>query len=260
MTTGREVAKRGAGGKTLAPAIVAAIGRPSLVLLEQHRGELDLAWEYDDYDDDGKLVHRRWPPGRVDEYTKLVPENECRAVIAELDAALAPATYDQAKALARTVMGRYAKRDLYDIDIFLFELTRAFGEAPADLGREASDRLRAKVFLANVGDVKAVLDPLVAEREGARFQAKRHLAEHERRRIEAAKPKADVVTPEQVAAIHEKYGHTKMAADARAEKERRREPSLSQLAMRKRTNEAAMETFRRTHPGVLPEEQAVETG
>ena len=245
MNPGREIAKQGVGDAAKAPAVVAAITRPGLVVFERHRGELSLGYEYDEYDDSGKLVARCWPPERVDKYTKLVPEDACRALIAELDAALSPALYDQAKALARTVMGRYAKRDLYDPDIFVFEMTRVFGEAPADLGREASDRLRAKVFLANVGDVKGVLDGLVRERKDALAQVKRHLDEHERRRAAAAEPEPDRVTPEQVSAILEKSGGRKDLDEAEARAKAERPVPEWSRRMRERANAAAMETVGR---------------
>ncbi len=244
MTQGTAVAKRPVAGKAKPPAVVAAISEARLELLERHRAELDLGWEYDDYDDSGELIARRWPVGRVNEYTKLLPEKTCRALIAELDAALAPALYDQARALAMTVMGRYTKRELYDFDIFLFEMTRVFGEAPADLGRQACDQLRTKVFLVNAPDVKIILADLVQEREDARTQARRHLAERERRRAEAAKPEPDVVTPEQVAAILERGGHRAMVAEMEAEKKRPK----TRAPIHQRAHDAAMEQFRKDHP------------
>lgn len=238
MSQGRAVAKRDAIPKNT-PAVVEAIRRPSLEAFERHRGDLNLGFEYDDHEDKGDLVTRRWPPGKVDKYTKLVPEESCRTMIAELDEALAPAIYDQAKALARTVMGRHTKRELYDPDIFVFELTRVFGEAPADLGREAADQLRTMRFLPNVGDVKGVLDGLVRDRELARNQARAHLAEHERRRSEAAKPEPERATCEQIDAILEATGVRRMMNEAAAEKPR---PKCAGPVHR-RAHDAAMEAL-----------------
>lgn len=240
MNQGTAVAKRPAG-KAKAPAIVAAIERPNLALFEHHRGALDVGFEYDDFNDKGKLWTRCWPPGNVDKYTTLVPEGDCRALITELDAALVPAPYEHAKALTRIIMGRYAKRDLYDPEVFLFEITRVFGEAPADLGREATDRLRTNVFLPNVAEVKIMVDRLVQGRVSARRQAERHLAEHERRRAEAAAPPPDRIPPEQVEAVLKTSGVRKMIDDAEAERERPR----PRAAIHDRAHEAGMATLRR---------------
>lgn len=240
MTQGTAVAKRGTGGAAKPPAVVAAIPKAGLKVFKAHRADLDLGWEYDEDDGSGKLVTRVWPVGRVDEYTKLVPEETCRAIIAELDAALVPALYGQAKALAMTVMGRYTKRDLYDIETFLFELTRVFGEAPADLGREACDRLRTNVYLPNTADAKIVLDALVRERRNARSQVERHLAERERRRAAAAEPKPDVVTPEEAAAILEESGLRQDLDDAAAA----RQKPKRRLPIHQRAHDLAMEEIR----------------
>ncbi len=243
MTHGTAVAKRDAEGK--APAVIAAIRAPGLVVFEKHREDLLLGWDYDELDAAGKLVPRRWPARPVSEYTKLIPVGACHALIGELDAALAPAVYGQAKALARLVMGRYTKRELNDPEIYVFELTRVFGEAPADLGREACDRLRIRVFMPNAAEVKIVLDGLVSERANARAQAKRHLAEHARRRAAAAKPKPDVVTPKQAAAILEDSGVRKDLDDAEARAKAGQPVPGYAIRMRERTAAAALETFNR---------------
>ncbi len=192
-----------------APAIVAAIATPAMAVCGRHEFELD-AWEVS-WTDAGDVEQREMRPPRAPrKHDKLIPVSECRAIIAEVDAALRLAPYHEARALARTVMGRYSKRDLFDPGIFVFELTRVFGEAPADLGREAADQLRTARFLPNTADVKILLDGLVRERSWKRGQAKAHLAEHERRRAEAAKPEPEQVTPEQAAAILEASGMRKM--------------------------------------------------
>ena len=92
--------------------------------------------------------------------------------------------------------------------------------------------------------------------------------EHERQQLheiemalsaKPAEPEPDVVSPEQVAAILENHGHQKMMDEATAERERKRQPSPSQLAMRERAHEAAMETFRRGRGGQVPGEARAET-
>lgn len=176
------------GNAIITPAVPAE--GPKLEAFRCHEGELT-TWEYESTDENGRPVTRLNPLPVIDRYTRLIPETECRAIIAELEAALTPAHYDQARTLARTVIGRYPKRELIDPDIFVVEMTRVFAEAPADLGQQAADALRFHRFLPNVGDVKAVLDPLVDERRAALNQARRHLAEHQRRKAETAKPKPE---------------------------------------------------------------------
>lgn len=174
--TGREVSK-------------VAINVPKLEAFRRHESDLT-TFEYDGTDDNSRPVTRLYTMPRVEQYTKLITEAECHIVIAELEEALKPGRYDQARRLARTLIGRYASRDLFDPDVFVMEITRAFEEAPADLGQRAVDAMRSLRFVPNVGDVMAALSPLVQERQRALDQARRHLAEHERRKAESAQPKA----------------------------------------------------------------------
>lgn len=169
---------------------VAPIAPPSLETFRRHESNL-VTWDYEETDDRGNLVTRFYPLPRVDRYTRLINEADCRAIIAELEAALQPADYDQARALARQVIGRYSRRELIDPDVYVVEITRAFAEAPADIGQKAADRLRSLRFLPNVGDVTAALSPLVAERRRALDQVRRHLAEHQRRQATASAPKPE---------------------------------------------------------------------
>lgn len=164
-------------------------GKPvsELTLEAFKRNETELtSFSYDGTDDAGRPVARLYPLPEVNRYTDLISEAECLAIIVELEEALQPALYDQARTLARAVVGRYPRRELIDPNVFIFELTRAFAEAPADLGQVAANSLRTSKFLPNVGDVIAALEPLVKERRRALDQARRHLAEHERRRAEQA--------------------------------------------------------------------------
>ncbi len=140
-------------------------------------------------------AHRKHVEPAVDQRADMRVPQPMEAHAWELtqdhEAALTLAHYDQARTLARTVIGRYPNRELIDPEIFVVEMTRVFAEAPADLGQQAADDLRFLRFLPNVGDVKAALDPLVDERRAALNQARRHLAEHQRRKAETAKPKPE---------------------------------------------------------------------
>jgi len=173
---------------------------PGLALFKKHRVAVT-AGEYDHEGNDGKITTRMWPMERIDEYTRLIPKVECLGLIAELAASLVVAHYDQAKKLTETILGRYAKRDLYNTKTFIFEMTRVFAEAPADLGQKACDQLRDRKFLPNVGDVTEILKPMVDERTRALGQARRQMTEHERRE---ANPKPQPPTPEHRKAMAEK--------------------------------------------------------
>ena len=160
---------------------------PALEVVQRHSGAL-LSFEYDDQDESGKPVVKQWPLERIGPNTNLIPKADCRACERELEDALVPANYDQARDLARRVMGRYPRRDLNDPDVFVVELTRVFAEAPADLGDKAADALRSCKFLPNVGDVTAALKPLVEDRRRSLHQVRLHWAEHERRAGKRAPP------------------------------------------------------------------------
>lgn len=169
-------------GKEIATPAVPIEG-PKLEAFHRHEDKL-MTWEYEGTDENGRPVTRVYPLPEVNGYTDLILEAEAKAVIAELEAALVPAHYDQARRLARTVIGKYPKRELFDPDTFVLEMTRAFAEAPAIFGQQAVKALRSKPFLVNAADVMAALKPLITERTRALNQARRHLAEHQRRKAE----------------------------------------------------------------------------
>ncbi|MEQ8504603.1 MAG: hypothetical protein RIB80_04705 [Rhodospirillales bacterium] len=111
----------------------------------------------------------------------LISREDTVRVIAELEQALFVASYEQAKAMARIIIGRYTKRDMYDPNIWVAEMTRLFAGAPPDLGRETLDEIRVMSFVPNTGDVAKILWPKVKAREQALDIAKSHLKRHDRK-------------------------------------------------------------------------------
>lgn len=175
---GRDVVE--SGSDTV--AVVEAIHPPRTPYAAKHRALLS-GYEGEHAGPDGRLVPVWTPPAMPGPYTSLIPRLEAETAVSELEQALAGATYQQARAVAALILGRYTpdQRRFADIDIFVHEVTRLLAEAPADLAMKAADRLRDRKFLPNVGDVAEALAPLVNAREWALRCARAHVAEHDRR-------------------------------------------------------------------------------
>ena len=156
-------------------------------LFERYSSDL-VSFDYDTTDARGMPVVREHPLPDIDANTKLIPEPHCHILVAYLEAKLVPANEKQAHEFVRRVLGRFGQRDLVDPDMFVIEMKRVFTEAPPDLGAAAVKQLRPCRFMPNVGDLMAVLEPLVQKRKGALRQVRLHLAEHERRAGKSAPP------------------------------------------------------------------------
>ena len=172
---------------------LAKFNPPALEMFERYSSDL-VGYEYDDHDEAGKPITKRWLE-TIGPNTKLIPKEHCRVIKSELEDALVPATYDEALALTKLITGRYTEQKFNDVGVFVAETARLFSENPVDLGFKAADKLRSKTWVPNVGDVTAVLTPLVEERRLALRQVRLHLAEHERG---AGKVAAPGELPEQI--------------------------------------------------------------
>lgn len=126
----------------------------------------------------------------VDQWTRLLPEDHCRAIISELTPLMVPATRDQAVECTRHLIGSFPKRELNDPEIYTAMMVAAFQDFPPDLGKAAvidvTKRLR---YTPTRADLYAWLEVEMDERLRALQTAKEMLAEHARRREEANKPK-----------------------------------------------------------------------
>lgn len=127
----------------------------------------------------------------VTAYTRLIPEADCRAAIAEVDGALSPAGRDSGVKLARVLIGSYPAREVTDPEIYVRAIASIFEAAPADIGRAAIDELTRRLrFLPTRADIAEVVDRMVSARRYAKLVAEAHLRERARRtaaREEAAK-------------------------------------------------------------------------
>lgn len=154
---------------------------PALETFEKYSSDL-IPFSYDDIDESGKTVAKTWSLPEIKPHTKLIPEPECRGIIDELEVALAPASYDSAKALAEIIVGRGIGTDFNIVKVFVSETRNLFSKYPAYIGFQAVELLESfKYGVPHVGDISAVLKPLVEKLRRALHQARAHLAEHERR-------------------------------------------------------------------------------
>lgn len=134
----------------------------------------------------------------VDEWTRLLPVETCRAVIAELEMPRPAAPREIALDHASLVVGSYpAHRHVGDPDIYIRAIVSLFGEHPADIGREAVELLtRSSKFLPSRAEVNEALQAIVTKRRAVAYTAKRMLAETERRehlrRVEAERAESPI--------------------------------------------------------------------
>lgn len=121
-------------------------------------------------------------PEKIHSYTNLIPLEDCRSVIQEIEKAMATATGDKAAALANILVGTYPARAVNNAEVFARSMTKLFEEYPADIGAMAIDAVTKQLkFLPTRAEVFEQLEKLKTERLTAKKQAERHLAEHERR-------------------------------------------------------------------------------
>lgn len=148
----------------------------------------------------------------VDGYAKLVPEAECRQLVAELEAGLRPSGPETALKQIRVLVGAYPERKVGDDDVYARAIASVLAEVPADIGVQTVDHVTRHLrFFPTRADVADVAGQLVRERRRLLSKAKAHLAEHERRKAAGAPSGgyADL-TPEQ------KAEHDRMMANLRA--------------------------------------------
>lgn len=148
----------------------------------------------------------------VDGYTKLVPEAECRQIVADLSAGLRPAGPEAGLKQTRVLVGAYPERKVGDDDVYARAIASVLAEVPADIGMQTVDHVTRHLrFFPTRADVADVAGQLVKERRRLLSKAKAHLAEHERRKAAGQAPGGySDLTPEQQAE------HDRMMAKLRA--------------------------------------------
>lgn len=126
----------------------------------------------------------------VDVYTPLIPEDDARAVVAELQAASAPMGIEHAKTQAKLLIGSYPHPSIDEPEIYSRAIVSVLAEVPPDIGRHAIDRLtRTLRFLPTRAEVDEMCGNLVAQRKLAAWVAEKHITEHARRRDEIEREK-----------------------------------------------------------------------
>jgi hypothetical protein len=119
---------------------------------------------------------------RLDEWTRLIEEDTCPALITELETALLPAGPEAALRQAEILIGSYPAREVMNADIFVRAVTSVLAEAPKDVGPAVVDHLtRTLKWLPTRADVAKAVDDKVGPRKTALRCARAHLDEHARR-------------------------------------------------------------------------------
>tara|TARA_R110000803_G_scaffold72533_1_gene136216 strand:- start:56 stop:631 length:576 start_codon:yes stop_codon:yes gene_type:complete len=119
---------------------------------------------------------------KVDEWTRLIPINDCRQIISELDGLLIAAGTETATRQAEILIGSYPAREMADPTIFIRGIASIFSETPKDIGQVAVDQLtRACKWLPTRSEVAMVCGDMVNARRAALRIAYDQLEEHRKR-------------------------------------------------------------------------------
>ena len=160
---------------------------PKLDMFNRYKSEL-VAFEYDDFDQAGKPVTKSWPLDKIGPNTLLIPKKRCRTIKIELEDAMVPAGVGVGEELARRVIGLSRERPLNIPKVFVFQMTRVFSEAPADIGDRVADSLRSSKYPPEVCDAYVAVKLFVDDRRRSLRQVQAQLDEHSRREGEGAAP------------------------------------------------------------------------
>lgn len=121
-------------------------------------------------------------PFKVDDYTTLIPYQDCVSIICEMEQALEPAVPETALRLAKTLIGAYAARELYDEAVFIRAITSIFQEFPPDIGATAVDEISRQItWLPARSEVYKTCLKMSEQRRTALTIAKTHLKQHDKK-------------------------------------------------------------------------------
>src|SRR5688572_19777235 len=123
-----------------APSHVDQIQAPATPTVEKHRARLSPSPSYRE-SDCGERVASFDFTIVVTGSDALIPIEDCRLAIDEVDRASAPASGSQAARFATMLMGAYQARELNNAAIFAETLQLPFRQFPADLGLQAVETL-----------------------------------------------------------------------------------------------------------------------
>lgn len=131
----------------------------------------------------GNPVTRRDWTVRVDGATRLIPENDCRAIIKEVEAAMMPTSEDTAKAQIQVLVDSYPTSSINNYDIYARAIISILIKYPADIGSLAIDEVTRKLrWIPTRADIYEECKKHMCERKYIRDIAIAHLEGHEKRR------------------------------------------------------------------------------
>ena len=145
-------------------------------------------------------------PLSIPDNATLIPVADCKAIVAEMDAALASSTADQATAMAAEVLGAYPSAKPDNPDAYLRSIVLAISACPPDLYPDLYRAVtqRASPFPPVAGEIVTEVRDLVAKRRAAKAVAEKHLSEHKRRGTDKPGKRWADMTDEEKAAHDER--------------------------------------------------------
>jgi len=110
----------------------------------------------------------------------LIPADDCRAIVAEMDGALMRCTLDAAKDHAELIIASYGVQKPDNPDAYIRMVTAAVCSCPQDLLVRLVETVTARHprFLPTKGEIDAVVGELTKPRSNARQWAMKHLWRH----------------------------------------------------------------------------------
>lgn len=124
---------------------------------------------------------------KVNEYTRLVPSDMCRAIIPEIERRIIPMDNDTATKKAYILLGCYPPAQtnkLANETVYVRGIIAAFEEVPKDIADLAIQHISGEMqWLPTRAEVRRVCQQMLNERKRMLWNAKAHLAEHDRRAL-----------------------------------------------------------------------------
>jgi|GEM_PF-2029687 len=154
---------------------------------------------------------------RVDENTKLVPLNACRAIVEKIDDEYQPAGEGEHTTNAVAfLLGGYPQSSksaegMENPKIYMAHVVRVFAKYPATLHTKATNEILDRhKFKPAIAEITQVFEELVGKWTYAQIIARKHIREHERRQKEAEREavlaKDRKTRDEHITEMREKYG------------------------------------------------------
>ena len=112
----------------------------------------------------------------------LVPQDDLRKILKEIDLSLIPAPAKRGQATAALILGPFRKSDVNDPSVYLGALLKELSRYSIDVHHELIGRIhRGCRFCPSIAEVVELADAIVAERKIVRIWAERQLREHDMR-------------------------------------------------------------------------------